>query len=425
MKKILYALIAVMVISSFTATGCTPVSEDAPVPPVVENNDGPDITDEPDDKPVVPPVDDPVVPPEDDPVIPPVDEPVTPPVDDPVIPPADDPVKPPVNITTTDKELEPYWNSVREIALSAQNYYTENFNKTKLVSKNGKLHDASADKDITTAMLVEEGYLASKYKTYDCSILLLKTEDVKQYKGISLENDEEGLSVFAVIRNPKANSHLITTARSKGGIITTTDYITLLTDYSQNHGSTGRLMAGTEEYNRIINFLSMYEGKFGKYYIRSVTKDNKYAVVVLSSQNDVNNIRQYILRKENNVWEVVMDKVENESRPIVAVNKKLPDFNPDLLPKYTVYDYKKALMTDYTGVLYALVVDKLIDSITEVKYIAGADKFCYVVLENEVKYICYDGKRGWEITQVADIDEAYAFMIDKSASAPTFIILDR
>ena len=85
-------------------------------------------------------------------------------------------------------------------------------------------------------------------------------------------------------------------------------------------------MAGTEEYNRILNFLSMYEGKFGKYYVRSVTKDNKYAVVVLSSQADVNDIRQYILRKENNVWEVVMDKLENESRVNVAVNKKLPDF---------------------------------------------------------------------------------------------------
>ena len=421
MKKILYALIAVMVISSFTVTGCTPVSEDTPVPPVVENNDAPDITDEP----VVPPVDDPVVPPEDEPVTPPVDDPVIPPVDDPVIPPEDNPVKPPVNVTTTDKELEPYWNSVREIALSAQNYYTENFNKIKLISRNGKLYNASAAVDVTTATLVEEGYLASKYKTYDCSILLLKTEDVKQYKGISLANDENGLSVFAVIRNPKENSHLITTARSRGGIITTADYITLLTNYSQNHGSTGRLMSGTEEYNRIINFLSMYEGKFGKYYIRSVAKDNKYAVVVLSSQNNVNNIRQYILRKENNVWEVVMDKLENESRPIVAVNKKLPDFNPELLPDYTIYDYKKTLLSDYTGILYALVVDKLIDSIAEVKYIAGADKYCYIVLENEVKFICYNGKSGWEINQVADINEAHVFMIDKSPSAPTFIILDR
>ncbi|MBE6007955.1 MAG: hypothetical protein E7235_02010 [Lachnospiraceae bacterium] len=413
MKKILYALIAVMVISSFTVTGCTPVSDDTPIPPITENNDDPDITD------------DPVTPPEDEPVIPPEDEPVIPPVDDPVIPPEDNPVKPPVNVSQTDKELEPYWSSVREIALSAQNYYTENFNKTRLVSKNGKLHDASTGEDVTTSTLVEKGYLASKYKTYDCSILLLKTEDVKQYRGISLANDEEGLSVFAVIKNPKANSHLLTTARSKGGLISTADYINLLTDYSQNHGSVGRLMSGTEEYNRIINFLSMYEGKFGKYYIRSVTKDNKYAVVVLSSQSDVNNVRQYILRKENNVWEVVMDKLENESRPNVAVNKKLPDFNPDLLPDYTLYDYKKTLLSDYTGILYALVVDKLIDSIADVKYIAGADDFCYVVLNNEVKYICYNGSRGWDIDQVADIDEATDFMRSVSLSAPTFIILDR
>ena len=421
MKKILYCLIAVLVLSSFLATGCTKPETPPDTPPVVS-------TDEPDDTTITDnPIDDPVTDPniqgtEDDPVDDPVvDVPVT---DDPVVPPVDEPVTPPAT-TAVDKELQPYWNSINDIASAAQNYYTENFNKIRLVSKNGVLYDATNDRTIDTSVLVGTGHLAAKYKTFNCSILLLKTEDIKQFKGINLANDGKGLAVFAVCQNPKGNSYLLTTARSKGGKISTTDYISVLGDYGQNHGAAGRLMSGTEEYNRILNFLSMYEGKFGKYYVRSVTKDNKYAVVVLSSQADVNDVKQYILRKENNVWEVVMDKLENESRVIVAVNKKLPDFNPELLPQYTIYDYKKTMLTDYTGVLHVLVRDKYVKSIADVKYIAGAGDYCYIVLENEVKYICYSGEYDWEINQVAELSSAVNFMTKKETNAPTFIIWDR
>lgn len=331
------------------------------------------------------------------------------------------------NQTTTavDKELVPYWNSINEIAIAAQNYYSENFNKAKLVSKNGKFYDSTVNEELNTQYLAKKGVLASKYKDYDCEILLLKTEDVSKYSNVSLKNDGTGMAVFVVAKNPKENSYLITTARSTGGIISNTDYISLLSGYGQNHGSVGRLMSGTDEYNRILNFVSMYEGKFDNYYVRSISKDNKYAVVVLSSQTNVNDLKEYILKKENNVWEVVMDKLENESRVSVAVNKKIPDFNPSLLPNYTIYDYKKLLMSDYTGVLHTLVKSNYVSSISDVEYIAGADKYCYVVLNNQIKYICFKNDGVWEIKQIVDYNEAYSFMTQKSLLAPTFIIWDR
>lgn len=327
--------------------------------------------------------------------------------------------------SSVDPELQPYWNSINEIASAAQQYYSENFNKVRLISKNGKLYNSTVNMDITASYLASNGYLASKYSSYDCDIMLVKTEDMGKLGNVSVSGDDNGLAVFVVTKNPKDSTYLVTSARSTGGIISNGEYIDILNRYDQNHGAIGRLMSGTDEYNRILNFISMYEGKFGDYYVRSITKDNKYAVVVLSGRNDVNDLKQYVLKKENNVWEVVMDKLENEPRVNVAVNKKLPDFNPSLLPKYTIYDYKNLLISDYTGILHFLMKDGFIDNISDVKYMAGADKYCYVTLNNEIKYICFYANNNWTINQVSDYNEAYSFMIKKSVLAPTFIIWDR
>ena len=327
--------------------------------------------------------------------------------------------------SSADPELQPYWNSINEIASAAQKYYSENFNKVRLVSQNGKLYNSSENMDVTVSYLASNGYLASKYSSYDCDIMLIKTEDMGKFGNVSVSGDDKGLAVFAVFKNPKDSSYLVKSARSGGGIITNGEYIDILNRYSQSHGSVGRLMSGTDEYDRILNFISMYEGKFGSYYVRSITKDNRYAVVVLSNSSDVNDLKQYILKKDNNVWEVVMDKLENEPRVNVAVNKKLPDFNPALLPKYTIYDYKKLVISDYTGILHFLMKDGFIDNINDVKYLAGADKYCYVTLNNEIKYICFYTNNNWTINQVRDYNEAYSFMIKKSVLAPTFIIWDR
>lgn len=419
MKKTLYCLVMVMLLSGAVFAGCKPTSSN-PTDTTIENNDVTDTTNNQEDNPDVS-VDNPDNQHGED--APLVDNPNN--VD---TPPVIDNPKPPVtgnNITSVDKELEPYWNSIKEIAVAAQNYYSENFNKTRLVSINGKLYNSSINEEIDVNFLVDKGLLASKYKNYECSVLLLKTEDVSKFSGVKLDKDGAGMAVFVVAKSPKENSYLVTTARSNGGILSTTDYISLLGSYGQNHGTVGRLMSGTDEYNRILNFISMYEGKFDKYYVRSITKDNKYAVVVFSSQNNVNDLKQYVLRKDGNVWEVVMDKLENESRVNVAINKKLPDFNLSLLPSYTIYDYKKLMMSDYTGVLHTLVKGDYIDSISDVKYIAGADKYCYIVLNNEVKFICFNSNDNWSIEQVADSNSAYQFMTKKSVLAPTFIIWDR
>ena len=434
MKKTVYSLAVIIISSACIFTGCTKPPDNSVDNTVIDNtgeNDNTNTEQNTNSEVTVP--DDTNTPPDN------IDEPIDGETDQPEQT-GDKPITGGPTKTTTvpksetngkegssaaDQELQPYWNSINEIASAAQKYYSENFNKVRLVSQNGKLYNSSENMDVTVSYLASNGYLASKYSSYDCDILLIKTEDMGKLGNVSVNGDDKGLAVFAVYKNPKDSSYLVKSARSSGGIISNGEYVDILNRYNQSHGSVGRLMSGTEEYDRILNFISMYEGKFGSYYVRSITKDNRYAVVVLSGVNDVNDLKQYILKKENNVWEVVMDRLENEPRVNVAVNKKLPDFNPALLPKYTIYDYKKLVISDYTGILHFLMKDGFIDNINDVKYMAGADKYCYVTLNNEIKYICFYTNNNWTINQVRDYNEAYSFMIKKSVLAPTFIIWDR
>ena len=76
----------------------------------------------------------------------------------------------------------------------------------------------------------------------------------------------------------------------------------------------------------------MYEGKYDSYYVRNITVDSKYAMVILSPQSDIGAVKQYILKKSNGIWEVVYDGLEKEPRLAMAINKSIPDFNLSIIP---------------------------------------------------------------------------------------------
>ena len=153
--------------------------------------------------------------------------------------------------------------------------------------------------------------------------------------------------------------------------------------------------------------------------------DNKYAMVVLSSTSNTSNIRQYILKNENDNWEVVMEGLENEPRVVVAVNKKIPDFNVSMIPKYTINDYKKSLGTNYEAIHNTLINVNAIANPTDILYESSVDKYCYVVTKKGFKYLVYKDGEYWTTKEVFNYGEAVEFMKQRSSTAPTFIVWDK
>lgn len=324
----------------------------------------------------------------------------------------------------SDSSLSAQWDIIDSVVSAAQKYYTENFNKTRLITKDGYLYDYASKEKIDVTYLVAEGVLSSKYANKGCEILLLDADQMKNYDTLSIKSSESGLTVFAALKNPKDNTYLIASSKSAGGYLSASQYASLLNSYYQNHGSYGTLFSGSEEYNRIINFISMYESKYESYSVRSVIKDNKYSMVILSPANSTGNVKQYILKRNGNLWEVVMSGIEKEPRVPVAVNKKLPDFNLDMLPNCIINDYKNSLNSYNDEITALLRLMGYISDSSEIKYISSARGFGYVVLKNEIKYVAVENNGGWDLRQCASSGDAVKIMTSIKRSAPTFIVLD-
>lgn len=324
----------------------------------------------------------------------------------------------------SDSSLKAQWAIIDDVAEAAQKYYTENFNKTRLITKDGYLYNYAAGERVDVTALVAEGNLESKYINKGCEVLLLDADKMKNYSTLTIKNSESGLTVFAALKNPKDNTYLIATSKSAGGYLTASQYASLLNGYYQNHGSCGTLYSGSDEYSRIISFISMYESKYENYFVRSITVDNKYAVAVLSPQSNSGSIKQYILKRNGNIWEVVMEGLENESRAPVAVNKKLPDFNLGLLPLYSISDYKNSINKHNGEITSILKSDGYISSDNDIKYVSSAGNFGYAVLKNEVKFVFLKEENGWNVQKCSSSSEAVKIMTSVKKSAPTFVVLD-
>ena len=329
--------------------------------------------------------------------------------------------------TESDK---PFWqtettrqvNNLISVAAAAQKDYRANGERNGWMSKDGKLYSHTNVSYITTSTLVSDGYLESGLTPADYEILLVNGSDFSGYDGISVPSDSLGFTTFAVTK--QSGKYLIASGAGKVGTLSAENYNAVLAKYAQSHGKIVRLSSASEEYARILNFICLYEGQFIDYSVRTIYKDNKYAVVILSPASNTAKIKQYILKNDSNFWEVVLPNLQTESYPITATNRYLPDFNIELLPNYNLAAWKNYLVTEQGGAMAAMFKNRFISSESEVAYQSGTASCYYYVLTNGTRYACYNAETGWEAVQVASDIDAVKYFKSKTGFDYGFIVKD-
>ena len=327
-------------------------------------------------------------------------------------------------INNRDPKLKAQWEIADSVVEAGQTFYNDYFSKSKIITKNGYMYNLSKNRQVDTYYLVEEGYLNNKFINSGCSVLLLFGSDVKNLNGVTLSGVDSGLTVFSAIKVPNADKYIISSSYG-GGEISTADYNGILAKYNQNHGGISRLYPDSYEYNRIVSFINMHEGKYEQYFVRNIRLDGKYAIATLSPASDSGIIRQYILKQSNGIWEVVCSGLEKEPRLEVAVNKQLPDFNLSLLPQWSVYDFKDSINTYKNDVLILMSQRGLITGSGDIEYICGASNYYYIVLKNQIKYLARYNSTTWEYIQVASNYDAEDKLSGYGNNMPLFIIWDK
>ncbi len=336
--------------------------------------------------------------------------------------PSDTSISEPVD---TKDGLGDYWFELNSVVSTASKYYFENFNTTRLISYNGRLYNKSSATYIDTAYLYEYENLNDRFRWVSADILLMFPSDLKAYPSLNVNVSGNDLTVFGARRHPSENKYLISSPNGNCGIISAEEYRELLTKYLSYHGEIYELSPTSDTYNRIIKFINMYEGGQNQYYPRNIICDEKYVFATVSTTSNTADVKQYILRKEGSVYKVVMDGIEKESRAVIAINKKIPDYNLDLYPNFSVYNYRNYMKTNFNDVIDLLKQEQYIGNYTDIKYICGTTEFCYVVTTSNVKYLL--SKKGdlWIPQRVSTSYEAKTILKNSSQDPPLFIVLDQ
>ncbi len=327
-------------------------------------------------------------------------------------------------------QTKPFWQSetamhyenLTAVAAAAQQDYRINGAKRGWMSKNGKLYGYYDGGYITPAMLVKEGYLESGLDTKGYEILLIDGRDLAQYDGANVPSGSRKFTTFAAVK--QNNKYLLASAEGKAGQISQQSYTALLAKYNQSHGTVGRLSSASAEYGRILNYIGLYEGKFEDLFVREIRKDNKYASVTFSTKADTANIKQYILKNDNGFWEVVYPNVQLDAYPINAINKLVPDFNVEVLPKYNLAAWKNMVKAEQGGAVAALFSNYLISSKSEIVYQCATSNCAYFRLADGSRCVAYSNGEYWTAAAVDSDIAAKKYFMERTGVDYTFIILD-
>ncbi len=267
-----------------------------------------------------------------------------------------------------------------------------------------------------------DGYLEEGLNSSDYKILLINGSDLAEIEGTSVPADSTDFGVFAAIN--QSNKYLITSPNGKIGTISEESFNSLFAKYNQNNGKIVRLSSASAEYERILNYISLFEGRFDAYYVREIRMDNKHAVVVFSNRASTANIKEYILENENNFWEVVYPNAQTDYYPVTTINRYIPSFNVDLLPSYTLASWRESIYREQGGVEAALFSAKAISSASEIAYQCATAACAYAVLTNGNRYACYSEDGIWKAKYTASDYEARNFLLAKTGIDYGFLILD-
>lgn len=328
-------------------------------------------------------------------------------------------------------DTKPFWqsentmqlNNLKSVASAGQSAYNDLGTKLGWICKNGKLYAYYTGQTVTTDTLVSNGYLESGLSADDYEILLVDGRDLAEYEGAEVPAESMNLCVFAASKQSDG-TYLLASAAGRAGQISSVSYNRLLARYNQNHGTMGRLSSASAEYGRILNFVGLYEGSLEDYFVREIRKDNKYAVVTFSSKKNTADVKQHVLRNDNNFWEVVYTNLQNVYYPVTSINRALPDFNPSLLPDYNLAVWKSYIVRRDQSLVNTMISKRLITDESQSYYQCGTDQYFYMVLTNGSRYVAYKIDGVWQITHVNSDYEANNFISARTGQDYGFILLD-
>ncbi len=305
-------------------------------------------------------------------------------------------------------------------------YLAKNKETTTLLSLFSFLYDDTNQKYIDVKELKAQGCLRRDFANEDIMVLYMKPSEFASYNELNVTKGDE-LTVFCAVET--GDTVRIRNYQEEGGTLPLSEFKKVVLSYNQVHGDIVTPEKDGPDYNAILKGVHDFENKSNtrKYSIRYMRQDGTYAVVVFSDEKNVSEVKEHILKKKNDVWEVVSGNLQDSESSRTEINAQYPDFDITMLPPYDLSKYRDKLSPDSDAIINAMLSSGLLieKSDLPVTYCCRTDQFLYVTFESGKKFLGFFNKDGvWDFYPPKDYEEAVKYMLKLSGEkiVPAFII---
>jgi len=299
---------------------------------------------------------------------------------------------------------------VDSVAKAAQDFYAEFSAFSVYVTKNGYFFEYSSSQYIKTEDLTDPDPefaltdLDPEYADESVLILYLKPSDLAAYSQLDVSRSDT-LELFAAYETK--DGFVIASVKNPGGVLPREELFRVLEKYDYYHGEPRTVPYGGEDFNRIIAALVRDARVAPDSDIRYLKQDDKYAVAILSPRDDPTDVNQFILKKENGGWSVVIFNYEMYDKHKAVINAELVDLNLEMVPRDDLTVLKKYFRRSYTDVIGTMVMNSFVmDEDGAAVYQAGTNNFCYIIFESGRRFLGFLDNDTWTMHEVRTYEEA-------------------
>lgn len=317
---------------------------------------------------------------------------------------------------------EKVYEEIKKINEVGYKYYNDNFKTNKFVSNYGYLYSLVLDKAITVQDLIDGGYYTcpeGMEALKETDLQLLMPSDVIKY-GVDVK-DASFACFFTSLRT--SEGVFISSPEDEGGMMAYENYRNMLLEYIPEHGEVIYPKKDSDDYKAIISAVDEKVGEKKNYDVKHMVCDEKYSVAIVGDNDNITDIKAYVLKKENDKWEVSYDGLEKSKDIITGININFPDLSVNMIPLYSIAANGE-IETDFDKFVKNFISDgNISESDLPVAYSCGTNGFMYLEFESGVKIVgVVNENKELQCYKVNNASEAVKVMRSFSENAPIYVI---
>jgi hypothetical protein len=307
------------------------------------------------------------------------------------------------------------FNELEKIVVYLDDFYEGYKDYTYFAAQGGYLCEFPDGERVTVKNFYTEGLELDER----AEIMALKTSDAERLLNSKLEYE----GIYKPCAAFKVRDGVAIAASAPDGVkialAPKEEFEAVVSGYACEFGYVEGAASSPAKFKKIVEAIENHLGV--PIDARSVSKDERFALAVVSPKTDSSDISQFILELSDGEWRIALAGVEDALKPYLYVNERLLNFNLRMLPKYSIRKFE--LFGESDEMVAAIKTKGYAADDDEITFFSGADEYIYMEFASGKNFIANRTSDGlWMIYPVSSYEEAMILALSLDENAPVFIL---